>query len=172
MHAGIRTMMEKEMPKLCINPQSRLNSCSYPKCPNSSASASSWGLLPLLALLALLSITGCVASTVVGSPLISDISSLSLQYYIPSLMNGKPAKGSMISTSGGPSYLWIARRWTLAVTDGNPVAPSQPRDKNPGLSCPAPVELGLQKLLSGTTHHWTIDRYTVPIPCRSTRILG
>jgi hypothetical protein len=161
------------MPKLCINPQSRLNSCSYPKCPNSSASASSWGLLPLLlALEALLSITGCVASTVVGSPLISDISSLSLQYYINSLMNRKPAKGKHDIKLGSAELLMDSSTAHTGCHGREPCSPSQPRDKNPGLSCPAPVELGLQKLLSGTTYHWTIDRYTVPIPCRSTRILG
>jgi hypothetical protein len=38
---GLLTMMEKETPKLCANPQSRFNSCLYPNCAKRSSSPSS-----------------------------------------------------------------------------------------------------------------------------------
>ena len=34
-------MMEKETPKLCVRPQSRLSSCVYPNCARRPSSASS-----------------------------------------------------------------------------------------------------------------------------------
>lgn len=37
------TIIEKEMPKLCISPQSRFSSCLYPKFASSS---SSWASIP------------------------------------------------------------------------------------------------------------------------------
>jgi len=49
-------MIEKEMPKLCINPQSRLSSCLYPNSARTPASASSTVPEPLLTLEALFSI--------------------------------------------------------------------------------------------------------------------
>jgi len=54
----VLTMMEKEMPKLCISPQSLFSSCLYPNSANSSSS-------PLLARLARRSIVGSATSAIV-----------------------------------------------------------------------------------------------------------
>ena len=69
-------MMEKEMPKLCINPQSLLSSCLYPNCAKllSSASAS---LAAWLARLALLSTDGSATTGVSfldSIPAVSNVS--------------------------------------------------------------------------------------------------
>jgi hypothetical protein len=66
--SGMLTIMENEMPKLCIRLQSRLNSCLYPNSANMSSSASSTTSEVLLALDTLLSKSsrGSAAAGAVG----------------------------------------------------------------------------------------------------------
>jgi hypothetical protein len=78
------TIIEKEMPKLWISPQSRFNSCLYPNSAKMPSSASSTASEVLLALEALLSIGWLIADA--GATLLSAMTPCQLQHqYQPRL---------------------------------------------------------------------------------------
>jgi hypothetical protein len=66
----LRTIIEKEIPKLCSRPQSRLNSCLYPNSAKMPSSASSTASEALLALETLLSMS-CPWSA--GASVVGDL---------------------------------------------------------------------------------------------------